>query len=396
MTETTKQFRFSKRGIENLPPQSRDAGAREAEYSDTECPGLKVLVSRGGRKFWYLRYTFRQQRRAIKLGEFPATTLIAARQRANELKGQIDRGVDPQTEKQKIAAIPTFRAFAEGQYLPYAEQTKRSHADDRSRLEHHLYDAFGRLTLDAITPQKVQLFLAERRQSGLAPATVNRLRSLLQRMFALAIQWDILEKNPVQGLPKLQENNARQRYLSPEEVLAFTNALAAEKNRQAADFLTLLLLTGARVGELLNTRHGDIADTAWLIPISKSGKSRIVFLGETAKALFARQPRVAGNDYLFPGSPRQGNPRMVAPVKAFERVKAQAELRDLRLHDLRHSFASLAIQAGATLYDIQNVLGHSTPQMTQRYSHLADTRRQQVSDQVEQAVASALLGPTSS
>ena len=231
---------------------------------------------------------------------------------------------------------------------------------------------------------------------GLAPATVNRLRSLLQRMFALAIQWDILEKNPVQGLPKLQENNARQRYLSPEEVLAFTNALAAEKNRQAADFLTLLLLTGARVGELLNTRHGDIADTAWLIPISKSGKSRIVFLGETAKALFARQPRVAGNDYLFPGSPRQGNPRMVAPVKAFERVKAQAELRDLRLHDLRHSFASLAIQAGATLYDIQNVLGHSTPQMTQRYSHLADTRRQQVSDQVEQAVASALLGPTSS
>ncbi|WP_295394884.1 site-specific integrase [uncultured Thiodictyon sp.] len=172
----------------------------------------------------------------------------------------------------------------------------------------------------------------------------------------------------------------------------FTQALAQEPNRQAADFLALLLLTGARVGELLNAKHDDVADGAWLIPLSKSGKSRIVLLSETARAIFACQPRVPGNDFVFPGCPRYGNPRMVAPVKAFERVKARAGLRDLRLHDLRHSFASLAIQAGATLYDIQNVLGHSTPQMTQRYSHLADERRKQVSTQVEQAVAAAQRG----
>ncbi|WP_295388374.1 integrase arm-type DNA-binding domain-containing protein [uncultured Thiodictyon sp.] len=221
MSQPPKSFRFTVRDVENLPPQDRSAGAREAEYSDLACPGLKVLVNRTGRKFWYYRYSFRKHRHIIKIGEFPSTSLAAARQRVNELRAKLDSGVDPLTEKRQVDAIPTLQAFAQEQYLPYAEQTKRSHRDDRSRLEHHIYEVLGKLTLDAITTQKVQLFLAERTKSGLAPATVNRLRSLLQRMFALAIQWDILEKNPVQGLPKLQENNARQRYLSPEEVHAF-------------------------------------------------------------------------------------------------------------------------------------------------------------------------------
>ena len=394
MSQHSKQFRFTKRDLENLPPQTRDAAAREAEYSDTECIGLKCLVNRTGRKFLYLRYTFHRRRRAIKIGEFPSTSLAEARQRANEFKGQIDRGADPQAEKQRVLAIPTFKAFALETYMPYAENVKRSHKDDRSRLDHHLLPRFGKLTLNEITAQQLQVFLADTKKRGLAPATVNRVRSLLQRMFNLAVQWGILEKNPAQGIPKFQENNQRQRFLGPEEIQAFIVALAEEPNRQAADFIQLLLLTGARLGELLDAVHEDLDLDAglWRIPRSKSGRSRMVVLNETAKTLFARQPHRDDNAYVFPGSIKYRNARMAPPQKAFERIKEHAGLRDLRLHDLRHSFASLAVGAGATLYDVQKILGHSSPNMTQRYSHLADARLRQVSNSVDSAVTGALAG----
>lgn len=392
MSSPLKQFRFNKRELELLPPQSKEAGAREAEYSDTECVGLKCLVNRQGRKYFYFRYTFNKRRRATKIGEFPATSLVEARQRCNELRAQIDRGIDPQGEREKIRAIPSFATFALEHYMPYAENVKRSHKDDRSRLEHHLIPRFGRLALHEITTQSIQLFLADGKKKGLAPATINRLRSLVQRLLALAVQWGYLERNPAQGIPKFQENNQRQRFLNAEEIQAFFRALEAEPNRQAADFIQLLLLTGARVGELLNATHQDVDTTGgvWRIPYSKSGKARVVILNDAATVLFARQVSLPNNPYIFPGSPKYKNARMAPPQKAFERIKQAAQLDDLRLHDLRHSFASLAVGAGASLYDVQKILGHSSPNMTQRYSHLADVRLKQVSNSVSAAVSQAL------
>ncbi|MFD2111339.1 tyrosine-type recombinase/integrase [Thiorhodococcus fuscus] len=389
MSPSPKQFPFNKRAIESLPPQSREAGAREAEYSDTECIGLKCLVNRQGRKYFYYRYTHKKRRRAIKIGEFPATSVIDARRRCNDLRAQIDRGIDPQGERQKILSIPSFKVFALEHYMPYAENVKRSYKDDRSRLEHHLIPCFGHLALHEITTQSIQLFLADGKKKGLAPATINRLRSLVQRILALAVQWGYLERNPASGIPKFQENNQRQRFLHGHELQAFYRALEAESNRQAADFILLLLLTGARVGELLNSRHPDVDTThgIWRVPLSKSGKTRMVILNDAAMAVFARQVRVPGNLYVFPGSPKYQNARMAPPQKAFERVKRTAGIEDLRLHDLRHSFASLAVGSGASLYDVQKLLGHSSPNMTQRYSHLADERLRHVSNSVSAAVS---------
>lgn len=393
MNTRSKQFRFTKKDLEVLPPQTADAAAREAEYSDTECVGLKILVNRQGRKYFYYRYTHRRRRRAIKIGEFPATSLIVARQRCNELRADLDRGLDPQAEKAKILAIPTFQTFVEEHYLPYAKEIKRSYVDDCSRAKHHLLPRFGPLVLNEITTRSVQVFFTEKLKEGLSPATVNRLRSLLQRMLTLAVQWGYLEKNVAQGIPKLQENNQRQRYLDGASLQAFDAALEAEPNRQAADFIRLLLLTGARVGELRNATHGDVdlQSGIWLIPLSKSGKARVVILSDQAIECFARQIVVPGNPYLFPGASKYGKQldRMAPPQKAFERVKARASITDLRLHDLRHSFASLAIAAGFTLYDVQKQLGHSSPVMTQRYSHLADERLKLLSNSVGQAVLQA-------
>lgn len=392
MPSPLKQFRFNKRELELLPPQSKTSGAREAEYSDTECIGLKCLVNRQGRKYFYFRYTFNKRRRVTKIGEFPATSLVEARQRCNELRAQIDRGIDPQGEKEKVRAIPTVKVFALEHYLPYAEQTKRSHQDDRSRLEHHILPRFGHLALHELSTRGIQMFLADTKQRGLSPATVNRLRSLLHRMLNLAVQWGYLEKNVATGIPKFQENNQRQRFLNEAEIQAFYHALEVEPNRQAADCIQLLLLTGARVGELIKALHTDVdvQTGLWRIPDSKSGKARIVVLSEGAKTVFARQRALPGNPFVFPGALKYGNPHMAPPQKAFERIKVRAGLANLRLHDLRHSFASLAVGAGASLYDVQTLLGHSSPNMTQRYSHLADERLKQVSNRVDAAVSNAL------
>lgn len=394
MAAPPKQFRFTKRDLECLPAQSQDAAAREAEYSDTECVGLKCLVNRQGRKFFYYRYSHNRRRRAVKVGEFPSMSLTEARQRANALRALIDQGVDPQAEKEKARAIPTFKLFAMEQYIPHVETTKRSAKDDRSRLIHHLIPRFGKLSMGDITTQQVQQFLASTVKHGLSPATANRLRSLLHRIFSLAVQWEAAPRNPVHGVPKFQENNQRQRFLNKDEIRALCRALAEEPNTQAADFILLLLLTGARAGELLNSKHADLdlEGGVWRIPRSKSGKSRIVILNGEAKALFARQAPREGNPYVFPGSLKYGNERMVSPQHAFERAKRRAGLKDLRIHDLRHSFASLAVGGGASLYDVQKLLGHSSPNMTVRYAHLADERLRLVSNGVADAVGQALDG----
>ena len=394
MAAPPKQFNFTKRGLENLPAQSRDSAAREAEYSDTECVGLKCLVNRQGRKFFYFRYSLNKRRRAIKVGEFPSMSLAEARQQANALRSLVDRGIDPQAAKQKARAVPTLKQFSIDLYLPHVEDTKRSAKDDRSRLVHHLLPRFGKLSMSDITPQMIQRFLSETVKRGLAPATANRLRSLLHHIFSLAVQWDAAPRNPVHGVPKFQENNQRQRFLNKDEIRALEQALAEEPNVQAADFIRLLLMTGARVGELLNSKYADLDldGGVWRIPRSKSGKSRIVILNEVAKALFARQIPRMGNPYVFPGSLKYGNERMVSPQHAFERIKRRAGLENLRLHDLRHSFASLAVGGGASLYDVQTLLGHGSHNMTQRYAHLADERLRHVSNGVADAVAQALDG----
>lgn len=115
---------FTKKWIEQLPPNPKNSPSREKEYSDTQVVGLKLLVNKVGRKFFYLRYTINRRKRAIKIGEYGVVSLIEARQQANELKAQIQRGIDPQDEKQQLSGTPTFKEFVNESYLPWAYSNK--------------------------------------------------------------------------------------------------------------------------------------------------------------------------------------------------------------------------------------------------------------------------------
>lgn len=380
---------FTKKWIEQLPPNPADSPSREKEYSDTQVVGLKLLVSKSGRKFFYLRYTFHKRKRAIKIGEFGAMSIAEARQLCNELKGQIQRGIDPQAEKQQLAQIPTFPAFVHDCYLPWAQANKRSANADESKIRIHLLPVFGKLRLDQISTQALQRYLDQLKNTH-ATATRNRHLSLLSKIFKMAVQFGVLEKNPAVGIAKQQENNERHRFLSQEEIARFLAALAGDENPVAASCLAFLLYTGARRSEALNAKweHIDKEKQLWLIPRSKNGKYRHVLLNAKALDVLENLPRIPANPYVFPGK-RTGQP-LNNPQKCFARVLNKAGIAAFRIHDLRHTHASIAINNGASLYEVQHLLGHSQVKTTTRYAHLAESSLRRVTDTVSSAIAQAM------
>ena len=390
MNNAPKRFRFNKRQIDNLPAHDRGAKSREAEYTDTEIAGLKLLVSKSGRKFYYFRYTL-GRRRAIKVGEHGPMTVQDARKRANEIRATLDRGIDPQQEKAKRLAMPTLREFADAEYLPHARASKRSHRDDASKLRMHILPRFGDRPLTDVTTKELQAYHNEIKKKR-CPATANRHMSLLHRMFNLAMRWGHIEKNPAAGIKMHKENNARYRYLANEEIGRLMIALRSEPNRVAAAAIAFLLLTGTRRNEALNARwqHVNLEKGVWYLPDTKAGKSRHVVLNGQACNILRDLARVPGNPYVFPGRV-QGKP-LNNPTKAFRRVMAKAGIEDIRLHDLRHSFASLAINGGVGLYEVQHLLGHSSQQTTARYAHLGEDSLRKASAAVSEVVEKAVNG----
>ena len=188
----------------------------------------------------------------------------------------------------------------------------------------------------------------------------------------------------------------RQRFLSADEIGRLFAAMAADPNQIAVAALKLALLTGARREEVLQARweHVDLEAGQWWLPKTKNGRGRYIALSSEAKALLSDQSSRGTSPWVFPG--RFGDKPLNNPRKTFCRVLAAAGVNHLRIHDLRHSFASLAVNAGATLYEVQDLLGHSSAQMTQRYAHLADSGRKRVVGKVGAVVSAAVRQATGS
>ena len=373
MAITNRSYRFSKRLIDSLPPSDH----KETEYTDLEVSGLKIVVTKTGNKSFLFRYTFQAKKRAMKLGNYPVLDVATARSKALDAKRLLQEGIDPQAERDALQSIPTLQQFCELEYIPHAMQHKRSYADDISKLNTHIYSQLGHLHLNQISSRIIEQYLANvRKNANLAPATSNRHLALLSVIFNLAIRFEMMDKNPCAHINKLQESNQRERYLSHEElkrlltVLDDTNPNTCEPNRMVVAAIKLLLLTGTRREETLSAKWEDInlETRQWYLPKTKSGKTRFVQLNESACELLRGIEPVEGCPYVFVNHRTQT--RISTPVKAFKRLLQKAQITDFRIHDLRHNFASMAVNSGASLYVVQNLLGHASSQTTQRYAHL--------------------------
>ena len=348
-------------------------GKAKVDFYDEAVTGYVLECRSSGGRTWYLRYQDAAGRqKQFKIGRYEDVSAAAARKRAIQLRSEVVMGGDPGAKKALAKSIPLYSELA-AKHLAFAKDQK-SYADIESCMRVHIIPKWGKTRLTDINSRSVAQWLSEKRASGLAPASVEKLRVLLGRSFVLGASWDIpgTERNPTRVIPRAPLNNGRERFLSAEEAARLREAVAASQNPQLQHIVGLLLLTGARLRELLDARweNVDVERRSWFIPTSKTGKSRYVPLSTAALAIIETLPRFKDCPWLVP-NPDTRLP-YVSIKHSFKTAIKEAKLPGLRLHDLRHSAASFMVNSGVDLFAVGKVLGHASYQSTQRYSHLAN------------------------
>ena len=349
-------------------------GKRKTDYYDEAVTGFVFECRSTGGRTYYLRFQDAAGRqRQHKIGRWEDVTFAQAKKAAQRLRSEVVMGGDPAAEKAKARAVPLYAELA-AQHMSDAKLHQRSYSTTEGYMRRHVVPRWGKVRLTDIDGRDVAHWLAGLRSTGLAPATVLKVKMIFSRSFELGAQWQVpgCERNPVRGVKLPPVNNARDRYLTAEEAARLKEAASASRNPRLRDIVELLLFTGARVGELLNARWDDIdvERQIWRVPLSKNGKTLHKPLAAPALRVIAGLPKFAGCPWLLP------NPNTLRPFTdlkhPWQTTRNLARLPELRLHDLRHTACSFLIAAGVDLFTAGKILGHASIQSTQRYSHLAN------------------------
>lgn len=371
-----RQFKFTKKLIDALPPCPPNSTSKEVEYSDQDIAGLRLQVNRLGRKFFLFRYQHQGRKRSMKIGGYPEVAIDDARQQVIEWRSMLLKGIDPQDKRDEdTKAGLTFRQFWDGHLKPHVVANKRSAKADISRIAHVLAK-FGDREMAKITPMELQQFHNENLTvKKLAPASCNRIFELVRRSYNLCCKvWGLLPEsdNHAKGIRLFRENNKSERYLSEPEISRLMQALDKASNQTIADAIRLLLASGCRKSEIFNLRveHLRLEEESLYIPTPKSGRGRHVVLNAVALEIVKRRLPLATNGFLFESHRIPGHPINNA-TKAWLAILREAEIdhRTTTLHCLRHTHAAL-LTRNCSLHEIAGILGHSHISTSQRYAHL--------------------------
>lgn len=357
------------------------------EY-DSEIPGFGARITAAGVVAFILNYRIHGRERRYTIGRYPELTATAAREKALQLRGRILNGHDPLEQREQDRTEPTMDDLAEEYLEKYAAIHKRATSirNDLQMIDKIIAPKLGKRRLKSIGKKDIQSLHASLKKT---PYRANRVLALLSKMFTLAGQWGWTGDNPARGILRFHEDR-RERWLSTEEIHSFSEALDNYADQNAANALRLLMLTGAREGEVLNAdwTQFDLKRRVWTKPShhTKQKKIEYVPLSDAAIGLLARMKKKNSTGPLFPGA--NGGARVtlrrpwVQACKAAglaESIEVKGKKRILtqyrptvRIHDLRHTYASHLVSAGTSLQIVGKLLGHTQPQTTFRYAHVAD------------------------
>ena len=390
----------------------------EADYFiwDGGLKGFGIKIAKGGRKSYVCKYRIGSGRgaptRRMTIGAHGSPwTVDQARNEARKILGRVANGEDPAKEKQDAKKQITVAELCD-LYLEQGVATKKAStlATDKGRIERHIKPLLGKKKVPAVTRADIKRFLLDVANGKTATDVKTGLRGraivrggkgaatrtvgLLGGIFAFAFDCGLIEINPVHGVKRFPDKKG-QRYLSQEELVALGGALAdAEKdgkNPFAIAVIKLLIFTGARKNEIQGMRWSEIDFQSGYLKLadSKTGQ-KLIPLNAGALEILANLTRQEGSEYVFPSF--GGSTHYVGTPRVWTKIRAAAGLDDVRLHDLRHSFASIAVSGGASLPIIGALLGHSDSATTQRYAHLHDDPLKAASDAVGGRIAAALSG----
>ncbi len=365
------------------------AGQRKIDFFDVEQRGFMLEVRCSGGRTYYQRYTdTRARERQFRIGPSDVLRLSQARRMARSIVAQSLIGDDPHFQRAELRKIPTLNELVQDQYLPHVRSYKRSWQTDETVLRLHILPAFGAEYVDRVSAGSIGALVQQMQQRGYATGTTNRVVIVLRHIYNLARKWRVagVVENPTAGINLAPDVN-RERFLNIEEMRRLIASIREDENQTAANAIMLLLLTGARRNEVTHAKweHVDWDRRTLLVPLSKSGKPRAIALSGPAIELLRSLTPVEGCPHIFP-SPVNGRPSASLHFP-WDRIRTRAHLADLRLHDLRHSFASFLVNNGVSLYVVQGLLGHAHSRYTQRYAHLTPDTLLAAADTVGSLVA---------
>lgn len=370
MPKNNLSQKFLQQLLQSPPPKL-------TQYSDEEIRGFILEYRPSGSGTWYFRYyDTAKSMRYHRIGNTKTMNAIEARKNAYHIATIIQQKKNLQQEKLLKTKALTIKQFAFEHYLPHMKLKKRSWQLDKRVLEQYIFPTFSEQHLSSIKRVEVIAWQNNLSNLGLATSTCNRIFSVMKVLFSTAERWGFLDSsdNPCKNVSYFPENIPQTRYLNRHEVQQVFAILQGIGNSRSAEALQLLLLTGARKTEILTARweYVHFEERILTVPLSKSGKTRHIPLSDKAVELLKSLPQHSQSKkspWLFPAH----NPEkhISCLYRTWNDVRQRLGLQGVRIHDLRHSFASLLVNAGCSLYEVQKILGHYDPKVTMRYAHLA-------------------------
>lgn len=354
---------------------------------DTDIPGFGLKVSPSGRKTYIFKYRVAGgrggQQRKPTIGAHGPMTCQQARDIARKWHASVRNGGDPSGERKSVRDAITVSDLCDRYLDDHARLKKKpkSIRGDESAIRRLIKPMLGSMKVSAVARTDIERLHRSLRDT---PPHANRIVALLSKMFSLAERWGVRPagSNPCRGIERYREF-ARERFLTTDELRRLEAVLKEhdDTNFLMTNLIRMLFLTGARRGELesLKWAYVDLENGRLRLPDSKTG-AKVIVLSSAVTDLLRGLPKVEGNPFVFFGA-RQGKP-VNGMSKFWGRIRRRAGLDGVRLHDLRHSFASQAVANGASLPMIGKLLGHKSTATTARYAHLLDQPLREVADAV--------------
>ena len=354
-------------------------------HFDREVAGFCLQVRPSGLRSFVLDYRFGGRRRRLTIGRWPEWSVRQARDRAASMRRQLDVGEDPGAARSAVGEVSKVADLVDRYLDLHAVHLARRNAlDQGSMLTNLVVPHIGAIPVHKVTALDVDLVLSKVAAGRTRPTPVraNRCGEVLRKMFALSVAWGLRSDNPASGFRRRVEEE-RARYLTADEVMRLADLLSRSEDRRSAGVVQICMLTGARLGEVRQARFSQfhLDQLVWEKPAAATKQRRVhrVPISEDVAALvrLRREAVPTGTAWLFPGEARAPDGSLKdQPVQDIRKFWASASrsagIEGVRIHDLRHTFASLLVSGGASLEMIGRLLGHSQSRTTQRYAHLSD------------------------
>ncbi|EKE10543.1 MAG: integrase family protein [uncultured bacterium] len=360
--------KLTKRFVESIVPDSH----KMIKHWDSELKGFGLIILPSGRRTYCVQYrNAARVKKMLKIGVHGQVTTEEARSLAKKYLSGVIHGYDPAKVRKENRDLPTMNDLAHDYVLHHGEKKRpKSLQEDQKLLKNIILPSLGNEQVAHISRRDIETLHREHKRT---PYQANRTLALLSKMFSLAMGWEWREDNPAKGIERYPEEK-RDRWLNDEEIQVLWKVLEEYSNQSAACVFKLLILTGARKGEILHATWDqfDLEKGVWTKPshLTKQKKKEHLPLSIEAIEILETMKSQASSSFLFPGKVEGKSIQEIK--KAWDTIRKKSGFPDLRIHDLRHTHASHLVSSGLSLSIVGKLLGHTQASTTQRYAHLAD------------------------